>query len=141
MNGSRADGTVELAYDYGLFQKPQVDDAQGVDLAAATCAGWGYAASDAFGGEMTKCEAVNGNGGCIRWLVSRRYQCLGAPGSSTTTQSERPSPATPGPPPATGVAETTSNVPNATAAPSSRLPVVNPNVPNPTAPPPSFENF
>ena len=139
MGGSRADGTVELAFEYGLFQKPQVNEDQGVDLAASTCAGWGYTGSPPFG-VMRKCEAVNGYGNCIRWLVTRKYQCLGAPGSSTTTQSERPSPATPGPPPTTGVAETTSNVPNATAA-SSRLPVVNPNVPNPTDRPPSFENF
>jgi hypothetical protein len=85
--GSRADGTVELAYEYGAFQKPQVDDTQGVDLASSMCAGWGYTGSQPFG-PMRKCEAVNGYGSCISWLVTRKYQCLGAPGPSTTPQLE-----------------------------------------------------
>ncbi len=83
--GSRADGTVELAFEYGVFQKPQVDNAQGVDLAASMCAGWGYTGSQPFGA-MTKCEAVNGYGDCMRWLVTRKYQCLGAPGVSVAPQ-------------------------------------------------------
>ena len=85
--GSRADGTVELAFEYGVFEKPQVDNAQGVDLAASMCAGWGYTGSQPFGA-MTKCEAVNGYGDCMRWLVTRKYQCLGSPGSSITPQRE-----------------------------------------------------
>lgn len=86
--GSRADGTVDLAFQYGAFEKPQVNDAQGVELAASTCAGWGYTASQPFGGTMTKCEAVNGYGNCLRTLVTRKYQCMGAPGSSVTPQRE-----------------------------------------------------
>ena len=80
--GSRADGTVELAFEYGAFQKPEVNDAQGVDLAASMCSGWGYTGSQPFA-PMSKCEAVNGYGNCIRFLVTRQYQCLGAPGSPT----------------------------------------------------------
>jgi hypothetical protein len=37
--GSRADGTVELAFEYGAFEKPQVSNEQGVDLAASMCSG------------------------------------------------------------------------------------------------------
>jgi hypothetical protein len=88
MGGSRADGTVDLAFEYGAFEEPQVNDAQGVDLAASTCAGWGYTASQPFGGTMTKCESVNGYGNCLRTLVTRKYPCVGAPGSSVTPQRE-----------------------------------------------------
>lgn len=84
--GSRADGTVELAFEYGMFEKPEVSDAQGVELAASTCAGRGYTASQAFGGTMSKCEAANAYGNCLRTLVTRKYQCLGAPGVSVAPQ-------------------------------------------------------
>jgi hypothetical protein len=83
--GSRADGTVELAFEYGVFEKPRVDNAQGVDLAASMCAGWGYTGSQPFGA-MTKCEASDAYGNCLRTLVTRKYQCLGAPGSSVAPQ-------------------------------------------------------
>ncbi|WP_423944708.1 YecR family lipoprotein [Candidatus Binatus sp.] len=85
--GSRADGTVELAYEYGAFEEPRgVNDEQGVELATATCGGWGYTASQAFGGTMHHCEAFGGYGNCLRTLVTRRYQCLGAPGVSVVPQ-------------------------------------------------------
>jgi len=84
--GSRADGTVELAYEYGAFETPQINDEQGVELATATCGGWGYTASQAFGGTMNHCEAFGGYGNCLRTLVTRRYQCLGAPGVSIAPQ-------------------------------------------------------
>lgn len=86
--GSRADGTVDLAYEYGAFEKPQLNDAQGVDLAASTCAGWGYAKSQPFGGNLTKCEMANAYGNCLRTLVTRKYQCMGAPGVTVTPQRE-----------------------------------------------------
>jgi len=85
--GSRADGTVELAFDYGAFEKPQVNNEQGVDLAASMCGGWGYTGSQPFA-PMSKCEAVNGYGNCMRFLVTRKYQCLGAPASPAVAQRE-----------------------------------------------------
>jgi hypothetical protein len=78
-NGSRADGTVALSYEYGLLQSPREDQEQGATLASSTCAGWGYSGSQAFGGETQQCDAVDGYGDCIHWLVTRRYQCLGSP--------------------------------------------------------------
>lgn len=77
--GSRADGTVSLSYEYGMFQSPQEDQEEGVALASSTCAGWGYSGSQPFGGETQQCSAFNGYGKCVRWLVTRRYQCLGSP--------------------------------------------------------------
>ncbi len=80
--GSRADGTVDLSYEYVMFESPVENVQQGTTVASSTCAGWGYSASQPFGGETQRCEAVNGYGSCIRWLVTRRYQCLGSPDSA-----------------------------------------------------------
>src|SRR5947208_8803804 len=40
--GSRADGTVRLAYEYGLFEVPQVDWVSARGTAAERCRAWGY---------------------------------------------------------------------------------------------------
>jgi hypothetical protein len=84
--GSRADGTVQLEYEYGEFEKPEVDDAQGVELAASRCAAWGYTGSEPFGSGMRKCEAFGGYGNCLSWIVTKNFQCLGAPSSSNAPQ-------------------------------------------------------
>jgi hypothetical protein len=93
--GSRADGTVQLAYEYGEFQEPEVDNAQGADLAATRCAVWGYTGSEEFGGVMRKCQAFGGYGNCLNWLVTKNYQCTGAPSPSNGPQTVQFVPATP----------------------------------------------
>lgn len=90
--GSRADGTVQLSYEYGEFQKPEVNDAQGSELAASRCAVWGYTGSEAFG-TMRRCQAFGGYGNCLSWLVTRNYQCTGAPSSSNAPQTVQSVPA------------------------------------------------
>lgn len=79
MGGSRSDGMVVLAYEVGLYEKAQVDFAAGHDAARQTCAGWGYAGAQPFGGMTERCVSVNGYGHCLRWRVSLPYQCTGAP--------------------------------------------------------------
>ena len=43
---------------------------------------WGYAGAQPFGGQNSKCEAVNGYGDCVRFLVTMTYQCTGTPPAS-----------------------------------------------------------
>ena len=75
VNGSRSDGTVTLAYEYGLFEKPQPDEQEGQTLADSYCKKWGYeGTADPFSPTQT-CLAVNGYGNCIRFQVNRRYAC------------------------------------------------------------------
>lgn len=74
--GSRADATVELSFEYGQFERPNVDMAQAQTTALQRCRVWGYTGADAFGGQMAHCEAAN-SFGCIRTLVTVRYQCTG----------------------------------------------------------------
>lgn len=149
--GSRADGTVQLAYEYGGFEKPEVDEEQGVELAASRCAAWGYPASEPFGAAMNKCEMVGGYGNCLRWLVTRSYQCVGAPSSTNVSQTATTvaypahvaSTSTNQGPAATSSVPLASNVANATA-PAAANPPSRPLAANPNAltnKPTSFDNW
>jgi len=74
--GSKADGIVKLSYEYGLFEDPQVDIAQGVAIAKKRCEAWGYAQAEAFGGSTKKCTSYSSSG-CNYWLVTTAFQCIG----------------------------------------------------------------
>ena len=75
--GSRSDGVVKLSYEMGLFEQPQVNEQEGVNLAKQRCSSWGYNNSEAFGG-LTKVCSESGSSGCTRWIVTKEYQCLGS---------------------------------------------------------------
>ena len=72
--GSRADGTVKLSYEYGLFEAPKLDAQQGLMAARERCASWGYKNAEPFGGSTQNCIRPTSNG-CNRWFVSIEYQC------------------------------------------------------------------
>lgn len=76
VGGSRADGVVRMAYEYGGLEVPQVDAYATKVSAAQRCAAWGYSDAEPFGGVMSQCEAAN-QYGCIRYLVTISYQCTG----------------------------------------------------------------
>jgi hypothetical protein len=76
MGGSRADGVVQMAYEYGGFERPRVDLASARVSAAQRCAAWGYRDAEPFGGYVSHCEASN-EYGCLRYLVTIQYQCTG----------------------------------------------------------------
>jgi hypothetical protein len=74
--GSRADGVVSLSFEYGAFERPEVDDLQGQQVAVERCAVWGYSGADPFGGTVSQCVVADGFGSCNRWRITRDYQCL-----------------------------------------------------------------
>jgi hypothetical protein len=74
--GSRADGVVDLSFEFGGFEQPVVNRDQGLVAARARCAAWGYADAEPFGGEKRQCQFSN-QYGCGRWLVTISYQCTG----------------------------------------------------------------
>lgn len=76
--GSKSDGTVELSFQYGLFEKPEVNWAQGVQIARSRCQAWGYSDAEAFGGTESTCNQHNGYGNCIDTVVTATYQCIGS---------------------------------------------------------------
>ncbi len=74
VGGSRADGTVTLAYEYGLFDVPEVNWEEMQKQALARCTRWGYLNAERFGGELRDC-IEQGSSSCLRWRVSIEYQC------------------------------------------------------------------
>src|SRR5437868_5558445 len=74
--GSRADGTIELSYEFGSFEQPKIDLAQGAEAASQRCQAWGYTNAEPFGGQKSTCQASNAYG-CIQTLVTIQYQCIG----------------------------------------------------------------
>lgn len=76
--GSRADGSVQLSYQYKEgFVKPYADPVQATSLAKSRCAAWGYQDAQAFGGETRTCN-LKFLGMCESWTVTREHQCLGS---------------------------------------------------------------
>ena len=83
--GSRADATVELAYQYNAMnQVPQTSSEQADRVAAQRCKAWGYESAEPFGMQRTKCQQF-GTGfyaqTCLDMVVSLQYQCLGDGGA------------------------------------------------------------
>ena len=74
--GSRADGVIEMTYQHGSLQKPEVDWAKTRSDAAERCKAWGFDAAEVFGGSTNQCIRKNGYGSCIVWQVSKKYQCI-----------------------------------------------------------------
>ena len=74
--GSRSDATVQLAYEYGEFERPQVDWDTANRIATERCEAWGYSAAEAFGGGIQECSAWS-QYGCHSFFVTITYQCLG----------------------------------------------------------------
>jgi hypothetical protein len=75
IGGSKADGTVTLGFQYGMFEKPIVDWVTAGSSAVERCKAWGYKNADAFGGTQNLCVAHDGYGNCVRTQVNITYQC------------------------------------------------------------------
>lgn len=74
--GSRADGTVDLAFEYELLEDPKVSKGQAFSTARQRCAAWGYRGAEPFGDVKQRCVAAP-LGSCTRWRVTVRFQCTG----------------------------------------------------------------
>ena len=75
--GSRADGTVDMAYDFAQFEQPVVNPSQAQSIAQQKCTVWGYREAEAFGGKTTNCNQRDGWGNCVAGQVVIKYQCIG----------------------------------------------------------------
>jgi hypothetical protein len=74
--GSRADGTVQLSYEFNRREIPRVDNIQGLKAAEQRCASWGYTGAEPYGGSKRTCNAWSSDG-CYNWMVTVDYQCIG----------------------------------------------------------------
>ena len=79
--GSRADATIELAYQYNAAKvKPITDQSQADSIALSRCQAWGYTDTEPFGMQTSRCQRYGGGiyeGVCIDMVVTLEYQCLG----------------------------------------------------------------
>lgn len=77
IGGSKADGTIELGFQYGAFVKPEVDWNQAQNAAISRCKAWGYGSAEPFGGIQTNCVSWSGQL-CATYRASITYQCTDA---------------------------------------------------------------
>lgn len=77
VGGSRADGTVVEAFQFGAFDKPVVDWATADADAKERCHAWGYTNAERFAGLQKICQERNGYGMCMQTEVHVTYQCTG----------------------------------------------------------------
>ena len=73
VGGSKADGRATMAYDYTVFEVPEVDEAAGRAEALRRCQNWGYQAVEGFAPQTVKMVDPSGS---EYWRVTREYQCL-----------------------------------------------------------------
>jgi predicted methyltransferase len=74
--GSKSDGVITMAYQYGLFEKPAVEWGKAQATAVVTCQGWGYSNAQFFEQGTRTCIQVNKKNNCISWRVEYNVQCL-----------------------------------------------------------------
>lgn len=77
--GSRAEGVVELSYEYPARDDPSVNFGPGRAAARERCKAWGYLPAELFIGFKSECLEKNPNDLCLRWRVTASYQCTRAP--------------------------------------------------------------
>ena len=80
--GSRSDGIVKLSFEYGMFDKVQLDQVTALASARKRCNTWGYGDAEPFGGMTRQCQ-MYGSMGCMRWFATVEYQCTSPGGSAT----------------------------------------------------------
>ncbi len=73
--GSRADGTVVVSYQYGMFEQPVVDYTSAAASAKKRCKAWGYRNAEPFDGSQSSCAQFAG-GDCVQTQVNTTYQCV-----------------------------------------------------------------
>ena len=75
--GSRADGSIDMAYDFKPFETPIVDYKQAEAIANSKCSVWGYDRAEPFGGKTQICQVRDGWGNCTGGQMIVKYQCIG----------------------------------------------------------------
>ncbi|HID6041774.1 TPA: YecR family lipoprotein [Klebsiella pneumoniae] len=73
--GSRADGIVEMSYQYDVLQRVMIDKLKAQDSAARRCQSWGYKSAEAFDDGIRTCvdrDMIS----CNVYRVTVRYQCI-----------------------------------------------------------------
>ena len=73
--GSRSDGIVKLSYEYGEFDRIELNKAAALDTARQRCGVWGYTDAVPFESVTKQCQGRGLFGNCGRWFVTQEFQC------------------------------------------------------------------
>ncbi|HEU4779153.1 MAG TPA: YecR family lipoprotein [Steroidobacteraceae bacterium] len=65
--------TVDLSYEYGKFENPQLDERAGLEMARERCKDWGFPIARRKGESRDCLDGTRES--CGRWRVTRQYQC------------------------------------------------------------------
>jgi len=74
-DGSRADGTLTLSYEYGAFEQPEVNWDNAKQKTIDKCRSWGYSGAEFFEAGERRCLSFDAYGGCNQWRVTYKAQC------------------------------------------------------------------
>lgn len=75
-DGSKADATVTMYYEYRQFEKPVVHWEKARKDAIDRCRNWGYSNAEFFENGIQDCVQSDSDGDCRRWRVYFTCQCL-----------------------------------------------------------------
>lgn len=73
--GSRADGIVDMSYQYDVLQRVMIDKVKAQESAARRCQAWGYKSAESFDNGIRTCvdrDFIS----CNVYQVTVRYQCI-----------------------------------------------------------------
>jgi S1-C subfamily serine protease len=87
-DGSRADGTLTLSYEYGAFEQPKLNMENAQQKIIDKCKAWGYSGADFFEAGERHCLSYDAYGGCNRWKVIHKAQCIFEPVQVVKTSNE-----------------------------------------------------
>lgn len=78
--GDREKGTIELSYEYGLFESPRLHSAEAIKMAKERCAAWNYTDAQPVGDVTKACQSTGMLGYCEKRVATFTFQCGSAHG-------------------------------------------------------------
>ena len=90
--GSRSDATLTMTYEYGLFERPEVQWRRGLESATRRCRAWGYNQAEFFDRGTQTCISTDTNGNCTDWRVTITAQCIGRASDDSQRDRDRRDP-------------------------------------------------
>jgi hypothetical protein len=87
--GNKDEGRVNLTYQYGLFEKPQVNWDQALLAATDQCKKWQYGPASQSTTPADECVRRDQNNNCIQHQVTTSYQCQFSADQLKTKEEDR----------------------------------------------------
>jgi S1-C subfamily serine protease len=89
IDGSRADGTLTLVYEYSHYERPIVQWDVAKQSTISKCKSWGYFDAEFFELGTKECISRAPAGNCLAWQVTYKCQCISASPSNIQEESKQ----------------------------------------------------